>query len=70
MDTGDQKIADATITPEEQEPSKTQHLRVRGRSNSPPLRKVLVYDCGQRTVQVHSEKHVGKLFPSTVHIPN
>ena len=43
---------------EESEPLKNQHLKARGRSNSPPLKSVLVYDWHQKTVEVRSGKDI------------
>ena len=53
MDTSEKNTVAAAVTQKEQEPSnKNQHLRHRGRSNSPPLKRVLVCDCERKTVQV------------------
>ena len=46
----------AAALPEDLDPHKHQHLRERGRSNSP----VLVYDRDQKTVQVRNKKNVGQ----------
>ena len=43
---------------EEPEPLKRQQLKARGRTNSPLLKGVLVYDWDQKTVKVHSEKDI------------
>lgn len=58
MDTSDEDIVQATFKPEEEEPSKHQHLKKRGRSNSP----VVVYDCDQKTVQVRNKKNVESFY--------
>ena len=55
MDTSDQDTIQAFKT-EDEEPSTHQHLKKRGRSNSP----VVVYDCDQKTVQVRNKKNVGQ----------
>ena len=55
MGASDKETVQATSRAEDQEPSKNQHLKKRGRSNSP----VVVYDCDQKTVQVRNKKNVG-----------
>ena len=59
MDTSDQSTTKSVTALEEEEPSSSQFARNRGRSNSPPWRKLLVYDCEQQTVKVKSEKNIG-----------
>ena len=44
----------------DEEPSDTQFPQVRGRSNSPPWRKLLVYDCENQAVKVKSVKKIGQ----------
>ena len=56
MDISKESTAKAAAVTEDQEPSKQQHLKERGRSNSP----VLVYDCEQKTVQVLNKKNLGQ----------
>ena len=56
MDASDESTAKTAAVDEVQEPLKHQHLKDRGRSNSP----VVVYDCEQKTVQVLSKKNVGQ----------
>ena len=48
--------AKAAALPEDAEPQKHQHLKEKGRTNSP----VLVYDRDQKTVQVRNRKNVGQ----------
>ena len=48
--------AKAAALPEDPDPLWHQHLRERGRSNSP----VIVYDRDQKTVQVRNKKNVGQ----------
>jgi len=48
---------------EETEPTKNQHLKVRGRIHT-LLEKVLVYEWDSRIVRVVSEKSICKWFPS------
>lgn len=64
MDTSEKDTVAAAATQEGQEPSKKQHLGRHGRSSSPSLRRVLVYDCERKTVQVQSEKSIRQWFPS------
>lgn len=45
---------------DEGEPSDSQFVKNRGRSNSPPWKKLLVYDCEQETVEVKSEKNISQ----------
>ena len=54
---------------EDKEPPVNQHLKSRGHSNSPPWRKVLVYDCDKETVEVKSEKDISQSRASTMHVP-
>lgn len=56
MDTSDEDTVQPTLKVEDEEPSKHQHLKKRGRSNSP----VVVYDCDQKTVQIRNKKNVGQ----------
>ena len=55
MDTSDEDTVQATFKTENEEPFTHQHLKKRGRSNTP----VVVYDCDQKTVQVRNKKNVG-----------
>lgn len=65
MYTSEKNTVAAAVTQEEPEPpSENKHLGHHGRSNKSPLRRVLVYDCERKTVQVQSEKHVCQWFPS------
>ena len=58
MNAIDEDTASAVNT---QEPRRSQFLRIRGRSRSPPLKnRVIVYDCDQKTIQVKSEDDVIK----------
>lgn len=36
----------------------SQHIKDHGRSNSPPWKKVLVYDCREQTLTVQREKNI------------
>ena len=56
MHTSNEDTVQPTCRAENVEPSNHQHLKKRGRSNSP----VVVYDYDQKTVQVRNKKNVGK----------
>ena len=56
MDVSKNIMAKAATVSEDPEPLKHQHLKERGRSNSP----VIVYDRDQKTVQVRNKKNVGQ----------
>ena len=66
MDASDEFTA-KRATPEE--PLQNQHLKNGGRSNSPPWRKLLVYDCEQQAIEIKSEKNIGQLCVSFIHAP-
>lgn len=67
MEPSEDSTANAAAALEDYEPDKSQHLKARGRSNSPPLKRVIVYDCDQRTVEVQCEKNVvGLWLPSEI----
>ena len=71
METRAKNTAAAAVTQEEQEPpsNKNQHLGHQGRTESPSLRRVLVYDCERKTVHVQSEKSICQwLPPRIVHV--
>lgn len=56
MDASNETTAKVAAATEDQEPAKHQHLKERGRSNSP----VVVYDHEQKTVQVRNKKNIGQ----------
>ncbi len=56
MDASREDTAKAATVTEDPEPFKHQHLKERGRTNSP----VLVYDYEQKKVQVRNKKNVGR----------
>lgn len=58
MDASDENTAKSAIAPEEGEPSNSHQPETHGRSIIPSWRKVLVYDCEQRTVKVTSERNI------------
>ena len=60
MDASDKTTNKSVTALEEEEPSESQFTKNRGRSNSPPWKKTLVYDCEQETVEVKSEKNIGQ----------
>lgn len=63
-------ITNTALAVEESEPSKSQHPKVRGCTNSSRSKSVLVYDGDEKTVQVQSEKAVREQINSTVHVPS
>ena len=69
MDASDEIIAKGATLHEEEEPLQNQYLKHRGRSNSPPWRKLLVYDCEQQAIEIRSEKNIGQLCASFIHAP-
>ena len=69
MDASDEITAKRATLHEEEEPLHSQHLKNRGRSNSPPWRKLLVYDCEQQAIEIISEKNIGQLCASFIHAP-
>ncbi len=60
MDASDETTTKSGTVLEEGEPSDSQFAKNRGRSNSPPWKKLLVYDCEQETVEVKSEKNISQ----------
>ena len=69
MEASDGTIAKSAIALEDEEPSDSQHLKNRGRSNSPPWKKGLVYDCEEQTINFRSEKDISWSQASTIHAP-
>ena len=61
MDISNDHTAQASTRAEDDGPPKYQHLKKRGRSNSP----VVVYDCDRKTVQLRNKKNVGQQVLST-----
>ena len=51
----------------EEKPPVDQHQKSRGRSNSRPWRKLLVYDCDEEAVKVKSAKDISQLRASAIH---
>ena len=66
MDSNDENTSKSANVVEEEEPSVNQHLKSRGRSNSPPWRKLLVYDCDEQAVKVKSEKNISEARASAI----
>ncbi len=60
MEASDETVAKSATALEAEEPSDSQHLKNRGRSNSPPWKKGLVYDCEEQTVRFRSEKDISR----------
>lgn len=58
MDASDETTSKSATAHEEEGPSNSQFPKIRGRSNSPPWRKLLVYDCAEQAVEVQSEKDI------------
>ena len=57
MEVSNERTASSAAVAEDSEPSKNQHLKERGRVNSPVG---IVYDCGQKTVQLWRRKKIGQ----------
>lgn len=55
MDRDEKNIASGPSTAGEQEPSKSRLIKNRGKTKSPPWRRVVVLDCDQNTVEVRNE---------------
>ena len=68
MDPSDEITSKGTNLVEEKEPPVNQPSKSRGHPNSPPWRKVLVYDCDKETVRVKSEKDISQLRASIAHV--
>ena len=60
MDASDETTNKSVNALEEEEPSDSQFPKNGGRLNSPPWKKLLVYDCEQETVEVRSEKNISQ----------
>ena len=67
MSADHETIAKGAIALEKERPFKSQSLKKRVYSNSPPGNKLLVYDCSQRNLKVQSAKNISKSHASALH---
>ena len=58
MDARDETTSKSATAHEEEGTSNSQFPDLRGRSKSPPWRKVLVYDCAEQALEVQNEKDI------------
>ena len=60
---GEHHTAKAAAVHEDEEPHESQFYSHQKRSNSPPWKKALVYDCERQAVNVRKERDIGQSLP-------
>ncbi|KAL9135289.1 MAG: hypothetical protein Q9175_003525 [Cornicularia normoerica] len=69
MSADHETTAKGAIALEEDKPPKSQYLKKRVYSNSPPWNQLLVYDCSQRNLSVQSAKNINLDHSQKVDLP-